>query len=177
MHGRGTDLVPLGSSSFAPSATKVPGFGSVVVLRPSFAGSFSGPWFDLWSPFPDEPAPATDAEMSAFSTEMQVSAAGTYYIGPGGVSSSESVVEFPMVAGVCTKLAALDEVVGGTRVYTLRKNGADTALTVTLSGSTQTASVTGSVTFADGDRASIKLVKSAGAQVSRHAVSLKHAPA
>ena len=167
--------MPLGSSSFARTRTPAPTLSPVVVSRPGFRGTSGVPFFDLWSPFPDEPVVSTGAEVVQFSTALPVSGDVTAYIGPGGVSLTRSLVEFPLMAGTTTKIAVLDELTGGTRTYTLMKNGSPTSLTVTLSGSTQTATATGSVTWLDTDKASIQLVKS-GCPSGRHTVALKHAP-
>ena len=53
---------------------------------------------------------------------------------------------------------------GNSVAFTARKNVADTALTATISGAAQTTNsdLVNSVTYAAGDRISMKLVKSAG---------------
>jgi hypothetical protein len=92
-----------------------------------------------------------------------ISPGTTAYIGVGW-SITESKAEFLMLcAGNVTDFGisiGAQPLGTGSIVATLRKLGADTALTVTLSGSEQSEYVSGSVSFAKGDRAAIKAVLS-----------------
>lgn len=80
-------------------------------------------------------------------------------------TTSEGNVSLPVPAGKARKLrgrASNALPVGQSTVITLRKNGVDTALTVTLNSSNQYAfDLSNSVTFAAGDLLSIKAVSSA----------------
>jgi hypothetical protein len=99
---------------------------------------------------------------------------GTAYLGESASSTTESTVEITIPAA-CTidKLAAAATVPPGaseTFTYTLRKNGSDTALTCTISGVSDTTSsdISHSVSFASGDKATVKVVVSGSAYSARH---------
>ena len=103
----------------------------------------------------------------------------TLFIGSGGLSVAEADVEVAVNrAGSASLLWVVTSVapgVGGTFTYTLRKNGVDTGLTVTLSGSTRIggSAATPAISYNQGDRFSIKLV-TAGAARAFHNWSLKY---
>jgi hypothetical protein len=76
-------------------------------------------------------------------------------------SDTESFVDVPVTAGVASKMVFRSETLtaGQTATLTLRKNGADTALTCTITSSSTAATCTDfthTVTFADGDLLSIR---------------------
>lgn len=101
-------------------------------------------------------------------SDASLAANSTTYLSPSGNAAAENGIN-----GVCSEpgifknLYVKQSVAPGasqTTIYTLRKNGVDTALTCTVSGAGTTASdTTHTVAFAAGDTWSIKAVNSATA--------------
>lgn len=102
-----------------------------------------------------------------------------YMGGYGGASANatEATVQIPVPAGKCWKLRARSNDIlpaGQTAVITVRKNGVDTALTVTLTDAIQTESdESNSFTTADNDLLSISCVTSATAGTRSYNVVLE----
>lgn len=103
-----------------------------------------------------------------------VAAASTLYLGPNGAQANE--LDNLVIAGrpgvITQVLVIVDNAPGAaqTYTYTLRKNGADTALTGSISG-TATFSLllnASPITVGGTDNFSLKLVTSASATVTRH---------
>lgn len=88
---------------------------------------------------------------------------GTKYLPPYEIAP-DAAEYFQIVAGVgtYTRITVVASVAftTDTFTYTVRKNGVDTGLTVTLAASATSATGTGSVSVVDGDRISIKVVQS-----------------
>lgn len=94
-----------------------------------------------------------------------VNGATTAYMGRSHVNTDTTVTPIPWpYKAVFSNLYALNRTAPGltqTTIYTLRVNGADTALTCTVSGTGQTANdTTHSVAVAAGDKVDIKVVNS-----------------
>lgn len=97
----------------------------------------------------------------------QGSATGGYYVHFGAnndTSGTETARNIVMptdgiISSLYVRLTAAPGV-GNSRTYVVRKNGADTALTVTISGTNTTGSVTADVSFAAGDLACISVAVS-----------------
>lgn len=95
----------------------------------------------------------------------QGSATGGYYVQIGATNdTSGTEVQRQIVAPTGGAISSMYIVlttapgVGNSRIYTLRKNGADTALTVTITGAATTGNLTGtSVSVAAGDLLSISV--------------------
>ncbi|MBI5343971.1 MAG: hypothetical protein HZB83_01300 [Deltaproteobacteria bacterium] len=92
--------------------------------------------------------------------------------------ATESEVTVPIKAGKIKNLALYNTstgVAGQTWTATVRKNGVDTALTVTLNGTTVFGmDVTNAIAFVDGDLLSIKLVSSATTGTRTLIASVEH---
>jgi len=83
-----------------------------------------------------------------------------FYPGTESVSSSEILVRLP-VKGVCRSIAVHNRVAATTRtdVFTVRKNGVNTAVTVTMPPATNSVQSSGaSANFAEGDSLSVQVV-------------------
>lgn len=106
---------------------------------------------------------------------FRVKSGTTVYLATG-LSTNEADVWVPLSAGTALELqVGVDQDAGaGSYVATLRKEGADTALAVTLTGTTRKGSSSGAVAFAGGDRLAIKLVPSGGAPDAYVNVSIKY---
>jgi hypothetical protein len=106
-----------------------------------------------------------------------VPAGAARYISPAGVSATEADVIFRMPFN-CTATAFYTQSgvgpgVGQSFTYTLRKLGADGALTAATTGiSTQSADTAHSMDFSAGEYASFKVVSSAGATPTNHNATL-----
>lgn len=95
----------------------------------------------------------------------------TRYLGGAYMSAAESDCYVPLPYACVVKNLKCQASGGGAgnRVYTLRKNGVDTAITATSSGGTLTASNTANfVSFAAGDLLSLKLTTNGGATTATH---------
>lgn len=94
----------------------------------------------------------------------------TSYMDPFWVKGTSGVTEISLEVPIaCTAVLATvrSTAAGGVAaediVYTVRKNGADTALVVTCPNTDTSASAIGAIAFAQGDKVSVKAVASAGA--------------
>lgn len=101
-----------------------------------------------------------------------IAAGTTNYIGISeSLTESDQYLVTP-VAGTVRNLYVVSDgspAVGQTFIYTLRKNGVDTAVTCTTSGaSTSSSDATNSFAVSAGDKLTVKLVTSAGASVRKH---------
>jgi len=107
-----------------------------------------------------------------------VAADSTIYLSTAGSNAVEADIEFPIPFD-CTLRNLRAHATGApgageSYAYTLRKNGADTALTCTISDSaTDGADTANAVAASAGDRICNKLVTSAGAAVVKHTVSFE----
>ncbi len=105
-----------------------------------------------------------------------MSAANTYFLGYSGISTTESFVNSPVAQPMTVnKMQAVTGTAPGpgqSQVWTLRKNGADTAITCTISDTNVAASDTAhSVSFVPGDKVDIKIVMSAGAATTNTVIA------
>jgi hypothetical protein len=97
------------------------------------------------------------------------------YLVPGGgnaaISSAELGVPMPVACTITAMYVRATGAGSGTSstVFTLRKNGVDTALVVTIPLGNTTGNVSGSISLAAGDSVSIKVRTSGGSQLSAHA--------
>lgn len=111
---------------------------------------------------PVVPAPSGGGgqEVQMFGSILPIPPNTTVYVAAGfSIVESESRFQVLAAGNVTDFGVAIGESLGaGTITATLRKNGVDTALVVVLSGSDQLEYVSGSVAFAKGDWASIKVV-------------------
>lgn len=109
-----------------------------------------------------------------FGTGATVAAGATVYMAIGIFNSAtegqaNGVVPYALTAKNLYVKALAAPVGVETFVYTLRKNGSDTALTVTITGSNTTGNdTTHTVSFAAGDLIDLKLITSASAAVTYH---------
>lgn len=129
--------IPAGTPAAATT-----GFG--VRYRPTTTGSF---------------AFMTNGQGTANSTTV-----ATYYALAGGTGSTtetnaQNVVDSSTFTKVAVRLPSAPTS-GKSRVYTLRKNGADTALTCTIADAATTCSATGSISIANGDLLTVSDVPS-----------------
>jgi len=108
-------------------------------------------------------------------------AGATVYIGPGGHSATETKVPWyaPCPGVIAQPLFWVETApgVGQTSTRTLRKNGADTSITATISGTNKTAyDTTHYVNVAKGDYITDKMVQSGGAATTEAGVSFQFMP-
>lgn len=109
----------------------------------------------------------------AFTSDSGDVAAGTVYLGVDAAHSSEGDAELTLSsAGTISNLSARSAITPSgseTFVYTLRKNGTDTALTCTVTGDSVSATDSAhSVSVSIGDTVDIKLVVSGSATQTIH---------
>lgn len=103
-----------------------------------------------------------------FGASAAAAATTVAFLRPGYVGAAADTTEVFMVMPIACKLSNLyvfgtGNSTGGTTTVTVRKNGVDQALTCTVSSGAATANdTTHSVTFAAGDRLSIKIVSNSG---------------
>lgn len=109
-----------------------------------------------------------------FASNGDIAGGNTRYLGPGSSMSATEAVVLNALPGAriftAMYVKAQTAPVGSeTVIYTLRKNGVATAITVTLTGNNTTGSITGqSVSFAAGDQISLSVVASASAVTGAH---------
>jgi hypothetical protein len=100
-----------------------------------------------------------------------LSAGVTYFVGAGASGTEAAVKQPAAVAMIVNKLYVITATAPGgteTQVWTLRKNGADTAITCTITGAATTANDTAhSVSFVPTDTIDLKLVMSAAAATTQ----------
>lgn len=108
-------------------------------------------------------------------TGFEIGGNATIYVG-AFADQTEGDAQVALPACTLTNLNVRRSVGAGTTTYTVRKNGSDTALTVTLSGSTTTGSSGASVSFAAGDLFTVKIVASGGAS-AYHSYGVTATPA
>jgi hypothetical protein len=121
------------------------------------------------------------AVIAGSANDATVPASSTRYLGPGGqVGATEEVVRAPLpYAGTVRNFRVQVEAqpASGSLVLTVRKNGADTALTVTQAAGAAAAlkaDTTNAVSFAAGDFLSVKAVNNAtGASAGLRGFSLE----
>lgn len=117
---------------------------------------------------------AIDADEVIRGVSAAIAAGVTSYIGAAHGSSLEADVYVLIGARrVVAKLyvaCVAAPGAGQSFTYTLRKNGADTAVTAAITGTSQWAAIDAShpITLADGDQIDVKLVTTAGAAVTQH---------
>lgn len=112
---------------------------------------------------------------------LGIPAATTTYYGSSYDSTTETDSKFPCpVAGTVKNLyVSADGAISGanTAIFTVRKNGADQAVTCTVTAGALTANdTTHSFTVALGDLLSVKLVTSASAETRKHCLSFTVVP-
>lgn len=108
-------------------------------------------------------------------TGFSIAGTATVYVA-AYADQTEGDVQVALPACTLTNLNVRRSVGTGSTVYTVRKNGSDTALTVTLTGATTTGSSGASVSFAAGDLFSLKIVASGGAE-AYHSYGVTATPA
>lgn len=111
---------------------------------------------------------AGDEQALMFSTITLLGSGKTVYFGAGGISTVESEVAFGISAGAALELVVTSSVEPGAGRYrvTVRKNGTDTAMMVTLTGNGEANTVGSnatSVPFAAKDKYSMLLESLDGA--------------
>lgn len=153
--------------TFVTTATGTPTFSPSLVQGAFVLTSGLSPFFD--PTLGTFSVPAGAADVIAGSSILPTSGAGTQYLGLG-TSQAEASVQLGVPQSTCKRLFVSRDVapgLGKSIVYTLRKNGLDTDISVTLSGSdTSGSSVPSStVSFLAGDKISIK--QSIATSVSR----------
>ena len=108
-------------------------------------------------------------------TQFSVSAGRTLFVG-STADNSEADVAVPVPALTITELYAYASSAPGTgETYTLtvRKNGVDTSLAATISGTSSSANDSASISFSAGDRFSVSVVTSSGAATASISFSVK----
>lgn len=114
----------------------------------------------------------TGGERRAYCSNGTVAAAATVFFGVSGeATATETVFVAPFDGSIftMTNVVAAAPGVGKNFTYTLRKNGADTALVGTINGAATSSSLTGGpISFSRGDTLSIKLVTDAASTVTTH---------
>lgn len=102
-------------------------------------------------------------------------AGGTYYLGLFSSGTESQVVYRAPFSGTIKNLQCYCDTApsaGQSFIYTIRKAGVDSSVTVTISDTaTEGSDNTNTVTVTRGDQVSVKLVTSAGAAVARHHVT------
>lgn len=112
-----------------------------------------------------------------------IAAGATNFVGTIGNNAVEANVRMVApCAGTIRNLYVVTDAAPGagqTFIYTIRKNGADGAITCTLSGAAATTGndTTNTATVAAGDTFDVKVVISAAAAAAHHAISLELATA
>lgn len=123
--------------------------------------------------------PSLSQMVMAVNTTGTIGAGVTTYLGTLGNSTTETDIRMVMpVAGVLRNLSVVALAAPGaaqTFTYTARINAVDTTITGSIAGAvaTTTSDGTHSAAVAAGDVVTIKLVTSAGAAVTRHAMGLE----
>lgn len=103
------------------------------------------------------------------------SGTGAYFIPPNGVSVSTAegfgTAVMPVDGDISYMRVKLTTAPGAgiTRTYTLRKNGADTGLTVAIADSATEGTVASTVSFTAGDDVTVGLVNTGGTPATSHA--------
>lgn len=115
----------------------------------------------IWKDLP--PGGGGGAGIFGFGSDTALSSNGTRYYGVGVLQTDESKAELIAPRGMTVKNLAVAMNIapfsGGSLVVTFRKNGADTALTVTLTDAdTEAINTTNTIVLAQGDRLAIKTV-------------------
>lgn len=145
--------------SFVTTSTTVASFSGLEAVEATFSGSSSrSPFFDPTLATFSVPAGVRD--VIAGSSLFPTSGPGTQYLGLG-TAASEGAVQLGVPQATAKRLFITRDVapgVGTSIAYTLRKNGVDTGIVVTLSGADTSAasSPTETVGFLAGDKVSIK---------------------
>lgn len=171
--------MPTTVATFTPSAAPEATFSTGTVAKfvvtttavPTFVGQTGVP--ATYTPI-SSLSPSFDPTLATFSVPggaidviagssiLPTSGAGTQYLGLG-TSQNEASVQVGVPQSTCRRLFVTRDVgpgVGKSIVYTLRKNGVDTGITVTLSGSDTSGSSSAATTVSllAGDKLSIKQV-------------------
>lgn len=125
-----------------------------------------------------EAVAAGTAELMDFHSDDYVSGDVTAYLGGGHWDLQEAEAEIAVAAGTASILVVSASVAPtpGTFVYTLRRDGADTGLTVTLTGSETEKAITTNVSYTQLQKMSLKLVRSGSAPKAKHGAALKFTP-
>lgn len=110
-------------------------------------------------------------------TTSQIASGLTRYLGCNGAQFFETQTAWLMPSdgrfvGLRVKAADGPPGTGQSYTYTVRKNSVSTSLTVTLTGSTASGSIVGSVDYVAGDYITIELVTSAAAAIGGHFYAL-----
>lgn len=150
------------ASSLAPQYMKYSGTGRTYF---SFLDFVSTPDFTV--------VQTGEKDLLFGSSGFDVSGTATVYIG-ASIDTIESRVQIPMPECTLKELRVLTSVApgAGTLVYTVRKNGVDTSMTATISGSGFSSTHVTDVAFAAGDKFSLEL-EANGAQLAVHSYSIE----
>lgn len=179
--------MPSSSPSIASGSASAPTLASASARAASFvldvrstlwrlnSGPTYRPRFDYVSTPDFSTAPTEDGDVMIGGTGFSIAGTATVYLG-AFMDETEADVQVALPACSLADLNVRRSAGTGTTVYTLRKNGSDTAMTVTLSGATTTGSVAGPVSFAAGDLFSLKIVATGGA-TAYHSYGVTATPA
>ena len=110
-------------------------------------------------------SPTTKGLLIVLGSITRITANATGYIGSNGYSMTRERVRFPVPAGTAKEfqVGVYDQPGAGSYVFTVTKNGVDTGLTVTLTGSQTRGSIVADVAFSAGDWVDVKAVASGAA--------------
>lgn len=167
----GASAAYIGARGGAAGIATAASFGGVLEASRAMGARFDRSVAWIYEP----PTALGQKVVMVLGSVFRVLAGETAYIGTG-YAGDEQDVWIPVPAGTALELhVGVDEDAGaGSYAATLRKQGADTALAVSLTGTTRKASIAGSVVFAAGDWLSVKVVASGGAPDAHVNVSVKY---
>lgn len=108
-------------------------------------------------------------------TEYSISAGNTVFVG-STVSQTEAKVQTPLPTLTASELYVVSDTAPGAGesfVVTMRKEGVDTAITATISGSATSGSGSSTVAFTAGQKYSVSITSSSGAATATLGFSIK----
>ena len=141
------------------------------LVRP---GANATAYLDETSPVDLSVAPTGEIDVLFGGSGFTVTPPSTVFVGTA-LDQVRSAVEIPMPAITLTELRVSSGALGpgaGSFIYTVQKNGVDTGLTVTLTGSGTSGSVASTIAFNAGDKFVVKIVTT-GTVETYHTFSVK----